>query len=82
MVEIAADNAGWKMESIIACGPSNDDSQKYVYLVKWEGSTHDENTWETYENVSESSMDLLQDYYGKNPTFERDRPYEKKKVKS
>jgi len=43
------------MELIIASGSSDDDPAKHVYLVKWEGYLHDENTWETYENVAESS---------------------------
>jgi hypothetical protein len=79
VVEIEADDAGWKMKSIIASGPSDDDPRKHLYLVKWEGYTHEENTWETYDNVAECSLDLLKDYYGKNPTIERDRRYEKKK---
>jgi len=29
-----ADNAGWKMESIIATVPSDDDPRRHVYLVK------------------------------------------------
>jgi len=44
VVEIEADNAGWRMESIIARGPSNDDITKHMYLVKWEGYYHEENT--------------------------------------
>jgi len=79
VVEIKADDAGWKMESIIASGPSDDDPRKHVYLVKWEGYLHNENTSEMYENVLESSLDLLKDYYGKNPAMERDGRYGKKK---
>jgi len=67
------------MESIIASGPSDDDSRKHLYLVKWEGYSHDENMWETYENVLECSLDLIKEYYGKNPTIERDGRYGKKK---
>jgi hypothetical protein len=79
VLEIEDDNAGWKMESIIASGPSDNDRNKHVYLVKWEGYTHDENTWETYENVAECSLELLKEYYGKNPTVEKDKRYGKKK---
>jgi hypothetical protein len=79
VIEIEADSAGWKMESISASGPSDDDPRKHVYLVKWEGYSHDENTWETYENVSECSLDLLKEYYGKNPPMKKDGHYGKKK---
>jgi len=44
VVEIEADDAGWKMETIIASGCSDKDPRKHVYLVKWEGYSHDENT--------------------------------------
>jgi hypothetical protein len=30
VVEIEADDAGWKMESIIACRPSDDNARKHV----------------------------------------------------
>jgi hypothetical protein len=79
VIEVKADDACWKMESIIASGPSDDNPKKHDYLVKWEGYLHDENTWETYENVLECSLDLLKDYYGKNLTMERDERYGKKK---
>jgi len=44
IVEIEADDAGWIMEEIIASRPSDDDPWKHVYLVNWEGYSHDENT--------------------------------------
>jgi len=47
------------MQSILASGPSDDDAKKQVSLVKGEEYSDDENTWETYENVLESSMDLF-----------------------
>ena len=79
VVEIESDDAGWKMESIIASGPSDADPRKYVYLVKQEGYQHDENMWETYENVLESLLNLLKDYYGKNPAIEKDGRFGKRK---
>jgi hypothetical protein len=79
VIEIEADSAGWKMESIIASGPSDNDPSKHVYLVKWEGYSHDENTWEKYGNVSECSLDLLKEYYGKNPTMQKDKRYGNKR---
>jgi hypothetical protein len=80
VVEIEAGDSGWKMESIIASGPSNNDHRKHVHLVKWEGFTHEENTWESYDNVKESAKDLLKEFYEKNPTMERDSRYGKEKI--
>jgi hypothetical protein len=48
-------------------------------LVKWDGYSHDEITWEMQENVLESSLGLLKDYYSKNPPIERDGSCGKKK---
>ena len=79
VVEIEADDAGWKMQSFIVSGPSDEDPRKHVYLVKWEGYSHDENTWETYENVLECLLNLLKEYYGKNPAIERDGRYKEKR---
>jgi len=79
VLEIEADDAGWKMESIIASGPSDDDPREHVYLVKWEEYLHDEHIWETYENVLDCSLQLLKEYFGKNPAVERHGRYGKKK---
>jgi len=84
LVEIEADNSGWKMETIIASGPSNEDPSKHVYLVMWEGFSQEENTWESYENVAESAYELLKEYYEKNPMMEKDGRFgkgKKEKVK-
>jgi len=53
VVEVEADDPGWKIESNIASGPSDDDPRKHVCLVKWERYSHDENTWKMYESVLE-----------------------------
>jgi hypothetical protein len=79
VIEIEDDSAGWKMESIITSGPSDDDPRKHVYLAKREGYSHDENTWEKHENVSECSLDLVKEYYGKNPSVEKDGHFGKKR---
>ena len=79
VVEIEADDAGWKMELIITSGPLNDDVIKHVYLVKWEGYSHEENTWESYENVNENSRELLEDYYEKHDNMERDERFVRRK---
>jgi hypothetical protein len=72
VLEIEADDSGWKIESVIASGPSNDDLTKHVFLVKWEDFSHEENTWESYENVEESAYELLEEFYTRNPLMERD----------
>ena len=75
VVEIEADDAGWKMESLIASGPSNDDATMHVYLVKWEDYSHEDNMWETYDNVVENSMKSLDEYYEKNEHTEMDKRF-------
>jgi hypothetical protein len=82
--EIEADDSGLKMGSIIASRPSDDDPSKHVYLEKWEGFSHEENTWECYDNVTESAHELLEEFYGNNPAMEKDGRFgrtEKKKAK-
>jgi len=81
VVEIEADDSGWKIESIIASGPSDDDGSKHVYLVKWEGFPHEENTWESYDNVVEFTYEVLEEYYKKNPMMEKDSRFGKGKPK-
>jgi len=61
IIEIEADGDDWVMESIIASGPSDDDPQWHVFLVKWEDFSQEENTWETYENMAEHNRKLLED---------------------
>ena len=75
MIEIEADDSGWKMETIIASGPSENDHRKLIYLVKWEGFTQEENTWESFDNVNESAPNLLKEFYEKNPTMGKDGRY-------
>jgi len=81
VVEIEADDSGWKTEWIIASGPSDDDATKHVYLVKWEGFPHEENTWESYDNVAESAYEVLEEYSRKNPMMEKDGRFGKNKPK-
>jgi hypothetical protein len=72
VIEIEADGEDWIMEWIIGSGPSDDNSRRQIFLVQWKDFSQEENTWETYENVAEHSMELLKDYYARNPTVERD----------
>jgi hypothetical protein len=81
VVEIEADDSGWKMEKIIASGPSNDDHKKHVYSAKWEGFSQEENTWESYDNIAESAYKLLEEFYEKNPMMEKDGRFGKKEKK-
>jgi hypothetical protein len=66
------------MEESIISGPSNDDPHRHAYLRKREEYSHEDNSWETYDNVLECSMHLLNDYYGKDLAAERDGCYGKK----
>ena len=66
------------MEAIIASGPSDENSKHHVFLVKWKEFTHEENTWETYENVAEHNLKLLEDFYERNPEMEKDRRFQRK----
>jgi hypothetical protein len=68
------------MESIIARGPSGNDHRKHDYLVMWEGFTHEENTWESYDNIKESAEDSLKEFYEKNHTMEKEGRYGKEKI--
>jgi len=69
------------MEKIIASAPLNDEATKHVYLVKWEGYSHEENTWETFENVNENARELLEEYYVENAKMEKDKRFGKENVR-
>jgi hypothetical protein len=79
VVEIEANDAGWKMEMVIGSGLSNNDAAKHVYLIKWEGYSHQENMWEMFENVNEHGRELLEEYYTGNANMEKDKRFGKKK---
>jgi len=74
-MEIEADGDDWFMESIIASGTLDNDPKQHVYLVKWKDFRHEENTWETYENVADNNLRLLEEYYTKNLAMEKDRRF-------
>lgn len=81
VIEIEADNAGWKIEKKIASGPWNEDATKHVHLVKWEGYSHKKNTCEIFENVNEKARELLEEYYGENANMEKETRFGKEKTR-
>jgi hypothetical protein len=76
---IEADDEGWVPEAIIASGPTDDDHKKHVFLVKWEGFTHEENTWETYEHLAKVAPELINKFYEQRPEMEKDKRWKKSK---
>jgi hypothetical protein len=81
VVKIEPDREDWVMETIVASGPSDNNPKQHVFLVKWKDYNQEENTWETYENLAEHDKKLLEDYYARNPTVEKDRRFGRKKEK-
>lgn len=77
VVKIVADDTRRKMEPNIPSSASDDYPRRLVYLVKWEGFKHDENTWEMYETVLECLLDLLKNYYSNNLKVEKTSDLEK-----
>jgi len=69
------------MEYVIISGPSNDDTQKHMFLVGCEGYSPEENMWETFENVDENAIPLLEEYYVENANMEKDNRFRKEKSK-
>jgi hypothetical protein len=81
IIEMKAEGQDCVMESIIASGPSDDNPNHHVFLVKWKDFTQEENTWETYENVAEHDMKFIEDYYDRNAAIERDGRFGKQTKK-
>jgi hypothetical protein len=77
VIEIEADGEDWEMETIVASGPTDHNPKKHVFLVKWKNYAEEENTWETYENVTEHNMGLLKQYYERNVGMARDERFGK-----
>jgi hypothetical protein len=68
-------------EMVIASRPVNDVPTKHVYLVKWQGYLHEENTWESFENVNENARELLEEYHAENSNFEKDTRFGKENLR-
>ena len=47
-------------------------------MVKGKDHSHEDNTWESYENVVENTKEILEEYYRKNSTIERDGRFSKR----
>jgi len=78
---VEADDVGWVLELIIAGRATVDNPKRHVYLVKWEGYSHDENWWESYENVANTVLELLDNCNDMNPSIGRVWRYKDKRKK-
>jgi hypothetical protein len=47
----------------------------------WKDCTDEEHTWENFDNVMENAEGLLKDYYEENPNVEKDKRFEKEKIR-
>jgi len=77
VIEIEADGEDWEMESIVASGPTDHNPKRHVFLVKWKDFAHEENTWESYDNVAEHNKTLLEEYYARNLGMAGDERFSK-----
>ena len=71
-VELEEDAEGWTPESIVAAGPDDNNSAHHLFLVKWEGFSHEENTWESFEHLVSIAPDLIHRYYEAHPRIKKD----------
>jgi len=72
IIKIRADGEDWVMGSIVTGGLSDDNLKRHVFMVKWKDFMPEENTWETYENVAERVIKILEVCDKRNPAVERD----------
>ena len=59
----------WEVGKILA---SRVHRKRVQYLVRWKGSSPDEDTWEPYDNIIGGSEESVQDFHRDNPGQERD----------
>ena len=59
----------WEVGKILA---SRVHKSRVQYLVRWKGSSSDEDTWEPYDNIIGGSEESVQDFHRDNPGQERD----------
>jgi len=78
VIEMETDGAGWEMETVIGSGPSNEDATKHVFLVKWRGYSHEENTREMWDNVDQNARGLLEEYCAEIANMDKDKRFGKK----
>jgi hypothetical protein len=70
---VEADNQGWIPKAIIGSGSSDNDNRKHVFITKWISLPNNENTWESWEHMSNIAHNLIEEYYNKNPSIEKDK---------
>ena len=46
--------------------------RKVHYLLKWQGYSDDQNTWEPYDNPMMDATEAIQDFHMNNPTMPKD----------
>jgi hypothetical protein len=66
-IDIEADDEGWTPEAIVAAGPEDDHAARHKFLVKWQGFSHEENTWEEFDHMFDIASDLVRAYYRERP---------------
>jgi hypothetical protein len=66
-IDIEADDEGWTPKAIVAAGPKDDNPAHHKFLVKWQGFSHEENTWEEFDHMFDIAPDLVRAYYRQRP---------------
>jgi transposase InsO family protein len=66
-IDIKADDEGWTPEAIVAAGPEDDNPAHHKFLVKWQGFSNEENTWEEFDHMFDIALDLVRAYYRERP---------------
>jgi hypothetical protein len=79
-IDIEADDEGWTPEAIVAAGPNNDNAARHKFLVKWQGFSHEKNTWEEYAHMYDIAPDLVRAYYRERPDITPDERLPRERV--
>jgi hypothetical protein len=78
-MEIQVDDAGWKMKNLFASEPSKNDVTKHVYLVQGAGYVHNENIYETFDNVNGNAREFWKNNMRKMQIWKKTRHLERKR---
>jgi hypothetical protein len=70
--EVEPEEQEYTPEALISCGPDNDNPSQHVFLIKWEGFDHEQNTWEPFDHLWPHRRDLLQKFYSEHPHIKPD----------